>query len=54
MYTISRWLYPLIKLLGKNASIPSADLAKAMFQVGLDGADKPILENRDILKVLKA
>jgi uncharacterized protein YbjT (DUF2867 family) len=52
MYTISRALYPLIKLFGKNASIPSTQLAKAMFEVGMHGSEKEILENRDILEVL--
>jgi len=49
MYSLSRKLYPLIKLFGKNASIASTDLAKAMLEVGLNGADKSILENRDIV-----
>ncbi len=50
MYRISRILYPLIKLFGKNASIKSTELAKAMFHVGLNGADMEILENKDILE----
>lgn len=49
MYRVSRRLYPFIKLLGKNASITSVELANAMFNVGLYGANKGILENRDIL-----
>ncbi|WP_299520236.1 NAD(P)H-binding protein [Winogradskyella sp.] len=53
MYTISRSLYPIIKLFGKNASIKSTELAKAMFQVGLTGAEKSFLENKDILKLIK-
>ena len=51
MYRISRLLYPLIKLFGSNASIKSTELAASMFKVGMEGAEKEILENRDILKV---
>ena len=53
MYRISRRLYPIIKLLGKNASIKSTELAHAMFIVGLGGTEKEILENRDILELLE-
>lgn len=49
-YRISRFLYPLIRLLGSKASIKSTDLASAMFDVGLRGTDLEILENRDILE----
>ena len=49
MYRISRLLYPVIKLFGNNASIKSTELAIAMFKTGLDGAEKEILENRDII-----
>ncbi len=52
MYTISRWLYPLIRLFGKNASIKSTELAQAMFNVGMKGYEREILENRDILDQL--
>ncbi len=52
MYRISRALYPVIKLLGSNASIKSTELARAMFTVGMNGAKKEILENKDILKTL--
>ncbi|MET1260582.1 NAD(P)H-binding protein [Flagellimonas sp. DF-77] len=48
MYRISRTLYPLIKAFGPNVSIPSTDLAQAMFKVGLQGGPQEILENRDI------
>jgi len=51
MYSVSRKLYPMIKLFGKNASIKSTELGKAMFKVGLCGHDKSILENKDILEV---
>ncbi len=52
LYSISRAFYPLIKLFGKNASIRSSELAAAMFKVGMIGAEKEILENRDILEIL--
>lgn len=50
MYMISRNLYPLLKLLGKNATIKSTELASAMVHVGLYGEAEEILENREILK----
>lgn len=51
-YKLSRVLYkPLISKLGKNMSIPSTVLAEGMLKVGLKGASKNILENRDILEL---
>lgn len=50
MYRISRTFYPLIKLMGSNSSITSTELAKAMFYIGLKGAKREILENKDILE----
>lgn len=52
MYRAMRRLYPLVRLLGKNFSIRSTELADAMFQTGLDGANMEILENREILALL--
>ena len=52
MYSLSRTLYPLIKLFGRNTSIKSTELAEAMFLVGLHGAKKEVLENADILDEL--
>ena len=49
-YRILRVLYPLLKIFGKRYSITSKELADTMFHVGLNGADKEILENQDILK----
>lgn len=49
-YRILRVLYPSLKLFGERYSITSTELAEAMFHVGLNGADKEILENQDILK----
>lgn len=53
MYTISRLLYPIVKLMGDNFSIKSTELARSMFVVGTKGADDEILENKDILAQLK-
>lgn len=49
-YTIIKKLYPVVRLLGDKYSITSTQLANAMFNVGLNGADKQILENQDILQ----
>jgi len=51
MYTISRVLYPLLRLIYPNIGIASEDLAAAMVHVGLYGTGDiqgPILENKDI------
>lgn len=53
MYRVTRLLYPLVKLFGDNASITSLQLGKAMFLVGVYGADKEILENKDIINYLE-
>lgn len=53
MYKITRLLYPLIRLMGSNASIKSTELAEAMYEVGLNGSGSEILENKDILNQLK-
>ena len=53
MYKWSRKLYPLIKLFGKNTSITSTELAKVMFIIGMHGDNKTVLENRDMISVLK-
>lgn len=52
-YRVSRVLYPIIKLLGKNTSIKSTELAYGMYKAGLRGAPKAILENRDILNFIE-
>lgn len=49
-YKIIKVLYPIFKLLGDKYSIKSTELANAIFNIGLNGADKQILENQDILK----
>jgi hypothetical protein len=51
MYTISRFLYPLLSRIYPNIGIPSENLAAAMVKAGLYGTsenDNPILENKDI------
>ena len=52
-YTISRFLYPLVKAFGPNYSIPSTELAQAMLHVGMHGADQGTLENKDILTIAR-
>lgn len=52
-YKVSRFLYPFIKLLGKNYSITSEELALGMFTIGMNGFSQEIVENRDILSVLR-
>jgi uncharacterized protein YbjT (DUF2867 family) len=49
-YQIIKVLYPLVKLLGNRFSITSTQLADAIFEAGISGAHKEILENQDILK----
>jgi uncharacterized protein YkvS len=36
-------------LLGKKYSVTSVELANAMFHTGLNGCDKEVLENSDIV-----
>jgi nucleoside-diphosphate-sugar epimerase len=47
-YTLSRFLYPIIKLLGNNLSITDKQLAATIFLVGMNGYSKEILENADM------
>jgi len=49
-YRIIKGLYSLIKVFGGKYSIKSTALGNAMFNVGIQGADKQILENQDIVK----
>lgn len=49
-YVLSRYIYPFIKLLGKNLSITDQQLANVMFTIGLNGHPKEILENKDMRK----
>jgi len=52
MYRVSRSLYPVLKIMGKNFSIKSTELGEAMFKTGIKGTDKVILENKDILEII--
>lgn len=53
-YQLSRWLYkPLFSKLGKNMSITSEDLAKAMFKIGVNGSEKEIWENKDMVEYMR-
>lgn len=51
-YQLSRWLYPVIRLIGKNASVKSTELAQAMFNVGLQGHKLEVLRNRHIVTLV--
>jgi uncharacterized protein YbjT (DUF2867 family) len=53
MYRLSRGLYPLLKLFGKNASIKSTELAQAMFLIGLSKAQEEVWENKAIIEYLE-
>lgn len=53
MYRLTRFLYPVIRCLGPQYSIPSADLGRVLFTVGIHGAEKEILENRDLVRLTK-
>ena len=51
VYTITRFLYPLLRRLYPNIGISSEDLAAAMVHAGLYGTgenDNPVLENKNI------
>lgn len=50
-YRLSRMLYPVIRLFGRNMSITSTDLARSMFTIGNEGSDLEVIENKDILGV---
>ena len=52
-YRILRWFYPVIRLLGDNASVRSTELAEAIVRVGLTGHDQECLENRDIVRLAR-
>ena len=47
-YLITRYLYPIVKILGKSFSITDEQLAYVIFSVGLHGYEKEILENQDM------
>lgn len=49
-YTLSRWLYPLLKIVYPNIGLSSEQLANAMFKAGFQTTPTVILENNDIKK----
>lgn len=50
-YRLTRWLYPLFKLIMPNTVITSVQLAKAIFKVGIEGGNQFIYENTEIKKL---
>jgi len=50
-YRIYRRMYPLIKRLGPNFSVPSSRLAAVMLHLALNGDHRTILENKDIVSL---
>ncbi len=52
-YRISRKIYPILRLLMPNGVITSERLARVIFNTGLKGANKVILENRDIRDLIQ-
>ncbi len=54
-YRVFRLLYPFLKnIAGKNSSITSVELGKAMFESGFRMPEKVLLENKDILDFLNS
>lgn len=47
-YTLSRWLYPILKVVYPNIGLSSEALANAMFKAGFKATPTIILENKDI------
>ena len=52
LYSLMRYMYPVIRMFGSNSSIKSTELAQSMLQVGLEGHSDEILENRDIIRLV--
>lgn len=50
-YKVFRWMYPLMKILAPKSSITSEELAKAMFQAGMQKLNKGVLENYEIKSI---
>lgn len=50
-YRLFRFLYPLMNKLAPSASVTSEHLAKVMFKIGMQGADKETFENREIREI---
>jgi len=51
MYRVSRSLYPILKTVFSSGVITSEELGKAMVKASMTGAEKTILENKDIKMV---
>lgn len=49
-YRLMRGLYPVFKVLGDKVSIKSTVLAQTMFDIGLNGSDLEVLENKQIIE----
>ena len=49
MYTLSRIIYPIIKLLGKKYSITSLELAKALIVLGMQSHQQTSFENEELI-----
>lgn len=52
-YRLMRVMYPGVRLLGRKFSITSVELAKAMFITGIQGSDKDVMENADIVRMVR-
>ena len=48
-YKFSRFIYPVFKMLGKSMSIKSTELAKVIYNVGMNGGEREIWENKDMV-----
>ena len=53
-YVIMRYLYMMTKPFCGKIAIKSNELAQVMFQVGINGCNAEILENKDIVKLYKS
>ena len=51
-YRLTRRLYPLLKTIYPQGVITSEELGQAMFNTGIYGAEKTVLENQDIKAIL--
>ena len=51
-YTLSRWLYPVLKIVYPNIGLSSEQLANSMFKAGFQQTPSIILENKAIKKFI--
>jgi uncharacterized protein YbjT (DUF2867 family) len=54
LYVVAAPLFPLLRLLAPSYVTTTENVGKAMLRVARDGADKPVLENRDIDALVSA